>query len=163
HDKTLTEISEANLLQQLEPQTKITETVPCVGLAMNLTCELLKEANKARARIQEGLKTAGVKDINAGKNDLTDRRVNEDQNKQDQGQDVNRLIKDKRTFELKILDQNRQLEAIAGRDEIRKQHDQLINEIQTLQKQMKAQPEYDSKEHAELLEKAKSLSNSGHA
>ena len=163
HDKTLTEISEANLLQQLEPQTKILETVPCVGLAMNLTCELLKEANKARARIQEGLKTAGAKDIHTWKNDLTVRRGNEDQIKQDLDTHLDRLTKANQKFELTILDQNRQLEAIKGRDEIRKQHDQLINEIQTLQKQMKAQPEYNSKEHAELMEKAKSFSNNGHA
>src|SRR5262249_17440724 len=162
-DKTLAEINEANLLHQLEPQTKITETVPCVGLAMNLTCQLLKEANKARARIQEGLKTAGRKDMHAWKNDLTVRRGNEDQIKQDLDTHLDRLMKANQKFELTILDQNRQLEAIAGRDEIRKQHDQLINEIQNLHKQLKAQPEYDSKEHAELMEKAKSFSNSGHA
>jgi DNA repair exonuclease SbcCD ATPase subunit len=147
----------------LEPQTKILDTVPCVGLEIHDQCELLKQAAQAKIQIETDLKKYDFQTIEAWAESITERQNIIDQHKTSLETSLANIQSIINKTELKLVQETQALESAKNRDRLCKEHDKYLTDKQALEKQLTSTPQFNAQEFNEFREKHKFFQDKIHS
>jgi DNA repair exonuclease SbcCD ATPase subunit len=150
-----TELAQAKLLASLEPQTKILDTVPCVGLEIHDRCELLKQAAATKLQISTTLWEYGHTSLTGWVDRIKERQQTAEQHKTSLETSLANIQSIINKTELKLIQEIHTLEAANERDRLCKEHDKYLNDKQALEKQLTSTPQFNAQEFNEFQEKHK--------